>query len=353
MLRYEHGGDIFSHKKIDLDYSANLNPLGMPEPVKEALRAHLEDFAHYPDPYCRKLRQDLAEYEDIDRDYILCGNGAADLIVRLCLALKPQKALVCAPTFSEYEKAVIQAGGKVVYHRLEESEDFQLTSRILQELTPDLDMVFLCNPNNPTGRLIDFELLNRIAEKCRENQILFILDECFLDFTRGKSVKTLLPANPYLIILKAFTKIYAMAGLRLGYMLSANRQVLRQTEGFGQSWSVSGPAQAAGCAALTCRGWVAASRLMTEEERQYLMGEFQALNIRVFPSDANFLLFRSLPQLYERMLKRGILIRRCDNFPGLEAGYFRTGIKTRQENQRLAAALKESLEEANEGGISR
>jgi threonine-phosphate decarboxylase len=345
MLRYQHGGDIFSHKTIALDYSTNLNPLGMPAPVKDALLAHPEDFSRYPDPYCRRLRQDLAAYEDIAEDFILCGNGASELIFRLCLTVKPQKALVCAPTFSEYEKAVLQAGGQPVYHMLHEEEGFQLTSRILRQLTPDLDMLFLCNPNNPTGRLADFGLLDRIAWECRANQILLIVDECFLDFTGGRSLKPLLGSHCQLVILKAFTKIYAMAGLRLGYLLSANTQLLRQTGDCGQSWSVSGPAQIAGSAACACRGWIEEGRLLTEQERQYLSQELQALGLRVFPSDANFLLFQGPAPLYERMLERGVLLRPCRNFPGLKAGYFRAAVKTRPENQQLIAVLKEALKD--------
>lgn len=343
MYRYEHGGDIYGSRKIFLDYSVNLNPLGMPEEIRQAIAEHMEEYAQYPDPFCRELTQALALKENVDQNMILCGNGAADLIFRLCFALQCKQALVCAPTFSEYAKAVRLAGGVVHYYPLQEDKSFYLDDAILLRLDDSLDTVFLCNPNNPNGALIDACLIKAIADKCLQHNIFLIIDECFLPFTRGYSAKELLITNPRIIILRAFTKIYAMAGLRLGYMLTANTHVLEQTAVFGQSWSVSGPAQAAGLAALQIQGWGERTLRIVEEERRFMIEALRKWNIRVFPSDSNFLLLQHDKPLYDLLLSQGILIRACGNFPGLTSNFFRIGLKRHEDNIVFLSHLQDVL----------
>jgi threonine-phosphate decarboxylase len=340
---YDHGGDIYGNPGVTLDFSVNTNPLGLPEEVRCALQSRVEEFARYPDPHCRELRGAIAAFESVPADWILCGNGAADLIYRLCYAMKPQKALVCAPTFSEYERALQQVGCQVEYHILAEANQFALTEKILMQLTPGIDMIFLCHPNNPTGSLIPLDLMERILNRAQENKTLTVIDECFLDFTDGESAKRNLRDMPGLVVLKAFTKMYSMAGLRLGYLLCSDANVINKTNAAAQCWSVSVPAQIAGVAALSLSDWQDRTRRHITEERRLLSEKLSSLGITVFPSDANFLLLRYAKPLYESLLQKGILIRKCENFKGLDKFYYRIGVKTRLDNIRLVEAVKEII----------
>ncbi|NTU88912.1 MAG: aminotransferase class I/II-fold pyridoxal phosphate-dependent enzyme [Actinobacteria bacterium] len=321
----------------------NINPLGMPQTVKDAIISHIDEYESYPDTECRALRTAIAVHEAVDPADVLCGNGAADLIYRICASKHPKRTLVLAPTFSEYERAALLCGSEIVYHELSEAEGFALTERILGEITPDIDMVFLCNPNNPTGKLTDVSLLRGVARRCEETGALLVVDECFLPFTSGESLVPLIKENQNIVILKAFTKIYSMAGLRLGYMLSGNHEILQAAEQSAQCWSVSSVAQVAGLAALSCEGLGQRTQEFVKKERDYMVLELQARNLSVFDSDANFLLIKSEVPLYEPLLRKGILVRRCANFGGLDERYFRVGIKLHPQNAALVQAIEEVL----------
>jgi threonine-phosphate decarboxylase len=328
---YEHGGDIYGNRGVALDFSVSTNPLGMPEAVRESLITRVDEFARYPDPQCRGLRAAIARHEQVPEDWVLCGNGAADLIVRLCRAVNPRSAVTFPPAFSEYERALKQTGSRVMYQALGE------------RLPPDADILFLCHPNNPTGQLIREDWLESILTQAAQNGTVAVVDECFLDFTEGVSAKRALGKIPGLVILKAFTKIYAMAGLRLGYLLTADRLLLDKVSAAAQCWSVSVPAQIAGVAALGCAGWAEKTRRLVAAERGCLTEEISRLGITVFPSDANFLLLRCETPLYEPLLQKGILIRSCANFQGLDETHYRIGVKMRDENRRLLRAVREVL----------
>jgi len=338
--QYEHGGDIYGNPGVMLDFSVSINPLGMPEAVNKTLVTRVSEFSRYPDPYCRELVSAIVAYENIPKDWILCGNGAADLIYRLCHAARPRLAVVCAPTFSEYRRAMEQVGCMVTHHKLLSENGFMLTEKLSDCITTDVDMLFLCNPNNPTGRLIPNDMIKRILTRARQTGTIVVLDECFLDFTVGESAKRHLAEMPGLVILKAFTKMYAMAGLRLGYMLTSDIALLEKVSAVAQCWSVSVPAQIAGVAALGCGDWQDKTRRLVAEERRYLTESLACLGIEVLPSDCNFLLLRTKQLLYEQLLQKGILIRQCGNFVGLDSSYYRIGIKTRSENAYLMSVIK-------------
>ncbi len=340
MLRYEHGGDIYTNAEIHLDFSVNVNPLGMPEAARRALFAAADALIRYPDPQCRALRKALAEKYGIAPEAILCGNGAADMIFRVCACLKPKKALTLAPTFSEYERPVKLFGGEMAEYRLKEADGFALTDDILEAPTPDAELFFLCNPNNPTGRLAPFDLLRRVTEVCAKNGTLLMVDECFLEFTGGPSMVPLLKEFPNLLILNAFTKLYALAGLRLGYLLCADTALLSRVAAFGAEWSVSAAAQAAGLGSLEEPTWAERTRSLVRAERNFMRESLTALGLSVSPADANFLLLKSPLPLHEPLKKRGILVRNCANFTGLNEQFIRIGLKTREENEALLQALK-------------
>ena len=343
MERYEHGGDIYRNPGVTLDFSVNINPFGMPYEVCRALAARVDEYARYPDPHCRELCSAIARHEAVPEDWVLCGNGAADLIYRLCFAIRPRRALIPSPTFSEYEKALAQVGCHVTSCVLKAENGFALTDDILEVIVPGIDVLFLCHPNNPTGLLIPAGLFERILSRSRETGTTVIVDECFLEFTDGSSAKRHLEDIPGLVVLKAFTKMYAMAGLRLGYLLTTDKALRSRINAAAQCWSVSVPAQLAGVAALSCEGWQDKTHRLVAEERRFLAAGLIALGITVFPGDANFLLLRCDAPLYELLLPKGILIRPCENFRGLDRTYFRVGVKTRAENSFLIQILKEVL----------
>ena len=203
--------------------------------------------------------------------------------------------------------------------------------------------MYLCNPNNPTGRLAEPILLSRIADKCEQNGIYIVLDECFIEFTDAESMISLLESHPHLMILRAFTKLYAMAGLRLGYLLCVDAALLWEIGRFAQTWSVSVPAQIAGLAALAETGCAEKTRRSIREERAYMAHALTSLGLQVLQSDANFLLIKSKIPLYEPLLEHGILVRNCANFSGLNEHYIRVGLKTRDKNEILLIAISEVL----------
>ena len=352
MKESTHGGDLVSARVLwageVLDFSANLNPLGMPEGVRRAAAEGVEEAVHYPDPLCRALSAAIARRDGVAPGQVLCGNGAADLVFRLAFSEGPRRALVTAPTFSEYEAAVSAAGCTVVRHILDRARNFDLTGAVLDELTPELDLAFFCTPNNPTGRVIDRGLLEAILEKSRAAGVRLVVDECFLALSDGGEEASLagyLEQYPNLLLLRAFTKSYAMPGLRLGYCLSADTALLDRLSRCAQPWSVSGPAQAAGLAAAAEPLHPLLARQLIAPERSWLTQAMEGLGLRVFPSAANYLLFRAqgVSDLKERLLGRGVLIRSCANYPGLGEDYYRVAVRLRGENERLIQAMKEVL----------
>lgn len=339
----QHGGNIGQLKDI-LDFSANINPLGCPDSVKRAITASIDGIEKYPDPYCRRLRSKLSMHESISADNIVCGNGADDLIFRIVHALRPKKALVCAPTFSEYSRALTEAGCEVCEHMLTEDKGFELEEDILPKLDSSLDMCFLCTPNNPTGRLIAPEILENIAAKCRDSGIILVCDECFIDFVSGGGRYSLQCfMNGSCIILKAFTKLFAMPDIRLGYAICGSSALAERIQQSGQFWSVSNLAQRAGTAALDEAEYVLKTREYIAAERRFLSEELNRLGVKVFDGAANFLLFKSRIGLAEELLAEGILIRDCSNFSGLSEGFYRIAVRTHEENIRLASALRRCL----------
>lgn len=349
-----HGGDVYSArqkmKQEPLDFSANINPMGMPPGAVRAAADALQQCTQYPDPLCRELRAALAAYEGIPAEQIVCGNGAADLIFRIVAATHPQRALLLEPTFAEYEQALRSMDCSIAYFPLQESEGFVLPEAFLQQLTPEINLLFLCNPNNPTGRTVSPALLQEIWKRCEEAGILLVVDECFNEFLEHPEQNTLkgvLKTGANAVILKAFTKSFAMPGLRLGYGLCGNRDLAERIFSCGQPWGVSIPAQAAGVAALQEQGYLERMRRLIQTERRWLSENLARLGLCVFPSEANYILFRTETEisLRERMEQRGVLIRACGNYRGLDDRYYRIAVRGHGENERLIAALKCALEE--------
>lgn len=341
MIKPEHGGNILE-QDIICDFSANLNPLGMPNSVKNALVNSIAQWEKYPDPFCRKLVKKLAEHENFLPENIVCGNGAADLIFRIAETVKPKKAVVCAPSFSEYSKALKQNGCELATSFLSEENGFALDEKILDMLDDSVELLILCTPNNPTGQTVNGELLRKICEKCEANDIVFLCDECFIDFCEN-AARAEQFMNSKVVVLKAFTKIYAMAGLRLGYALFGDEALAENVRRNGQFWSVSAPAQIAGEAALDEKDYLPKTLELIGKERGFLTEKLKSYGFRVYPSKANFILFYTKLPLDEMLLRQKILIRNGENFNGLTNGFFRIAVRSHEENSMLVKAIERCL----------
>ncbi|WP_455715212.1 aminotransferase class I/II-fold pyridoxal phosphate-dependent enzyme [Anaerosporobacter sp.] len=209
-----HGGDIYKYQP-QYDFSANINPLGTHEAILQAARDSLLDIASYPDVRCGRLRSALSLKISVPEEYLYFGNGAADVLFTLVLARKPKSALLISPTFAEYEQALHSIDCDIRYFQLNATTGFTITENYLTFLTPDLDMIILCNPNNPVGNTISHELLLQILRRCLELNITMVVDECFNDFLDNREYHQLtkeLDEHNNLVIFRAFTKLYALAG---------------------------------------------------------------------------------------------------------------------------------------------
>ena len=335
-MKQEHGGFVYGKGDI-LDFSANINPLGIPESVRSAVMASADMWDKYPDPFCTELREKMAKKLGISAETVVCGNGADDLIYRLVHALKPKNSLICAPTFGEYAKALGEVDCKIDRIYLSESSDFAVSDDVCDILTANIDMCVLCSPNNPTGRLISPNILEKAAERCAENGTILVVDECFAGFAENAENWQ---KNGNCIVLGAFTKLYAMAGLRLGYALCGTAEIAEKLRKSGQYWSVSVPAQAAGIAALDEDEYVRETVKLISRERRYIAENLTSMGLKVYPSDVNYLLFMGDIGLGDRLFSEGILIRNCGNYEGLGEGIYRAAVRTHPENQRFIEALR-------------
>lgn len=333
----QHGGDIYRHPGV-MDFSANINPLPTPAAVLEAARDGLDYLSHYPDGCCTSLRNALAEKLSCPAEDIICGNGAADLLFTLALACKPRRALLVVPGFSEYEAALRSVGTEIIYYPLREREAFSLTEGCFSAMTEEIDMMFLCSPNNPTGNLIEKKLLLEIAGICEKKKILLVVDECFQDFLPDPRRYSLLPelaGRKNIFLLKSFTKMFGLPGLRLGYGVTRDRALIGRMEMSRQPWPVSIPAQMAGTAALEQEEFIQNTRKYISREREFLCRGLRSMGWKVYDSSANYIFFRGEEGLQERLLECGILIRDCSNYRGLERGYYRIAVKQHEENEEL------------------
>ena len=346
MQKYAHGGDVYGQLDPALDFSISLNPMGPPPQVLEAAQSALWDWNRYPDPRCRALRRTAAQRDGVPEKFLLFGNGASDLIDRFLLAFNPRQVLLLAPTFSEYGRILTSQRCKIAEFSLCKENGFTVGKELLQAITPGVDLVFLCEPNNPTGRRMEPALLQAVLERCRTVGAFLAVDQCFLELTEGEpEFLTRELGKGGLFLLRALTKSYALAGLRLGYCLCGDQGLLERMERLGPPWPVSAPAQAAGvCALREFPDWPRRCLPFLAQERARVTRALEGLGLWVCPSDANFLLFQGPPDLGARLLREeNILIRDCANYSGLGPGWYRIGLQGETENTRLLQALKRLL----------
>ena len=269
------------------------------------------------------------------------------MIFAAVTALKPKKALLPAPTFAEYAQALETVGCELQYVQTAEADGFALPMDFAEQITEDIDMVFLCNPNNPTGNLLSREETERVIRRAGALDCTVVLDECFLDFVENPDEFSMLgelAAYPHVILLKAFTKLYAMAGVRLGYGISSNPAIIEKLERSVQPWNVSSLAQAAGLAALAEDAYVRESLTTLRAERAYLLQALEKLGCRTYASQANYIFFRGETTLGEKLRAAGFLVRDCSNYAGLGKGYYRVAVRLHEDNVKLVQALAHILD---------
>ena len=355
MTRPTHGGNVYKvarERRISVgsivDFSASINPLGFPKAGLRAIRSALKQIVHYPDPDCRQLRQSLAQQCGIDPERVLVGNGSTELIHLVPRALAIKSALVIGPTFEEYARALMDAGSRVQYVHARREERFRPpVKEVLRELSAKrsrVDAVFLCNPNNPTGQVLNRSAICELAEAMTRRQGWLIVDEAFIDYCQKQSVASMLNEYPRIVVLRSLTKFYAMPGLRIGYLLGATKVVDRLKER-QPPWSVNSLAQEVSCAVLRDHAYAMKSRAFMEHERSRFMRGLRALpGVRVYPSAANFVLIElpawtSAGMVTDRLASERLLVRDCSTLLGLTTQMIRVAIKPAKENRRLMAAL--------------
>ncbi|MEW6584179.1 MAG: threonine-phosphate decarboxylase [Nitrospirota bacterium] len=341
-----------------IDFSLLVNPLGVSKKIKAELRKHLKYLNNYPDPEAGRLRKRLAQYHGVEQNRVVCGNGSTELIHLIVRTLRPGRALIPAPTYEGYERAIHanQEGHEclIQHFSLNRGNGFLIDpSAFIAALTmseasgsatrkPEMrfDMAFLCNPNYPTGRLIKKEDVLRIAEASLAARCYLVVDEAFMDFTPGHSVVEEVMNNPYLIVLRTMTYFYSLAGLRIGYGIFP-AAVVGEIERLKEPWTVSYLAQRAAVAALKDKAYRSETYRVISAEKEFLEKKFAKLGIEFYPSDANFYLIRTahVGEVTRYLIERGIFVQDCSRFRGLDGDHLVVAVKSHKENATLVKEL--------------
>lgn len=354
-----HGGNVHAAaretgRRLDqlVDFSASINPLGPSPRTLRAVVRGMREAVHYPDPDCLSLREALAARHGLSADRFLIGNGSSELIALLPAALSIHHALVVGPTFSEYANAVTIHGGRVTAINARRADGYRPPiERVVDGLRAGdlrLDAVFLCNPNSPTGQAMDGARVFELARAASRRNLWTVVDETFVDYCEQRSVLSKVAVLPRLLILRTFTKFYALPGLRIGY-LAASRAVVEAIRKQQPPWSVNALAQAAARTALRDRTHARRSLAFMELERARLTRGLSRLpDVTVYRSETNFLLAElpratRAPTLAKALRRQGLLIRDCSSVEGLTDRTIRIAVRTRRQNRVLLAALRDQL----------
>ncbi len=375
-----HGGNIyriFREKNIKeiLDYSSNINPYGIPDKLKEVLIENLSTLEKYPDPDYVELREKIAEKNNVSIRNIVLGNGATEIIFLFMKILNPKKILIISPTFSEYERAVKATEGygkgennknnendfKIKYFRLSEEEEFDLNmENLMHELEDGYDLLIMCNPNNPTGKFLKLKEMDKILERCNNCNIKFLVDEAFIDFVENGEEESIINTKKErknLFVIRAFTKFFAVPGVRLGYGVYFDGRMEDEISEKKEPWSVNNIAELTGKTVLEDREYIERTLRWIRKEKDYMYGELQSIDgIKPYRTEVNFILVKiedgmikkgiNAGRLKEMMLEEGILIRDASNFKYLDESYFRLAIKDRKNNDEVIGILEKCLEAA-------
>ena len=385
-----HGGNIykiFREKNIKeiLDYSSNINPYGIPESLKKRITENLEILERYPDPDYIELRQKLAHLNKVDISNIILGNGATEIIFLFMKVINPKKILIAAPTFGEYERAAKatervedssilgdsdkkeddeKSFGKqkieIEYFELKESDDFKLNIHNLKnELEKKYDLLIICNPNNPTGKFLKLDETEEILRECNKYNTKLFIDEAFIDFLKDGMKESIINTKEdkqNLFVTRAFTKFFAIPGLRLGYGIYFDKNLEKEISEKKEPWSVNNIAEIAGLTVLDDTKYIEETLKWIAEEKTYVYEKLNEINgIKVYETEVNFITGKIDEKLFseglnvkilrEKMLEQGILIRDASNFKFLDERFFRLAIKDRKNNDRVIETLKKIFDD--------
>ena len=385
-----HGGNIykiFREKNIKeiLDYSSNINPYGIPESLKKRITENLEILERYPDPDYVELREKLAYLNKVDISNIILGNGATEIIFLFMKVINPKKILIVSPTFGEYERAVKatervedssimrdsnkkkydeKSFGKqkieIEYFELKESDDFKLNiSNLKNELAKKYNLLIICNPNNPTGKFLKLDETEEILKECNKYNTKLFIDEAFIDFLKDGMKESIINTKENrhnLFVTRAFTKFFAIPGLRLGYGIYFDKKLEKRISEKKEPWSVNNIAEMAGLTVLDDTKYIEETLKWIEEEKIYMYEKLNKIpGIKVYETEVNFITGKIDEKLFseglnvkilrEKMLEQGILIRDASNFNFLDERFFRLAIKNRKNNNRVIETLKKIFDD--------
>ncbi len=342
MSYYKHGGDIYTFNKI-IDFSSNINPLEMPENIKNAIIENIDLYGNFPDPLYRELREKIAEFENVNFNKVVCGNGLSEMIYKTIIAINPKKTLIMEPCFSEYAEALKIIKSKIERYTLKDENDFYFTEEIFELDFSGFDLVIISNPNNPTGIAYEKEFILNILEYL-DPETFLIIDEGYNNFLESSidyTANSHLDEYPNVIILRSFSHMYKMAGLRLGYALFGDFSIALKAARMLQPWNISVVAAKCGIAALDEVEFVKNSVKTISEYREFMKQELSSIVEKVYDSRANYIFFKHNSSNLSKQLKdHNILIRNCENFIGLNKNYYRIAIKNMEENLYFLDILK-------------
>ncbi len=359
MTKRIHGGDVEKVGKTLglikgelIDFSANINPLGPSSKAVEKLKESLGEIINYPDPECCELREALKNIYPINNENLIFGNGASELIFILMKVLHPRNVLIPAPTFIEYQFAAMSVGSEVQFLNLNKEDEFSFPLGQLEKLAVKNDVLFLCNPNNPTGTLWNREQVREIVDIAQSNNLFVVLDEAFMDFLEEEEKYSFLFEKEYLnkvFILRSMTKFFAIPGLRLGWGVGP-KEIIEKMNLAKDPWNVNCLAQTAGIESLLDEGYIKKSRQYVDREKEYLYQELKKIKgLKPYFPSVNYI-FLQLTQknltsggLREALSQRGVLIRDCSNYPNLDSSFIRVAVRKREENRKLVRALQEVI----------
>jgi len=353
LFKHLHGGNLeratekygISSEKI-IDFSANINPLGFSSKTREAIIKNLDRLSHYPDPECKEAKKEISHYFKIDYENIILGNGSTELIYLIVRTLKPKKALIPVPTFCEYERALNNNNVSINFYKLKEEQEFSISINEIISQLAGIDLVFLCNPNNPTGTFLFKKEMLTLVKEVQKRKIFLVLDEAFIDLYEEESLIKEVKNYNHLIVLRSLTKFYGLPGLRIGFAASSSK-LIEKLETQKIPWSVNYLAQIAVREVLKDERFISKSRSFLLKEKEFLYMELSNMEgLKVYKPSVNFIFIKLLGNissegLKDQLAKKGILIRDCSNFRGLEKGKFvRVAVRTRKENIKLLKEIK-------------
>lgn len=367
-----HGGNIykiFREKNIDkiLDYSSNINPYGLPENLKKEIFEKVFVLERYPDPDYIELREKIAEKNNLNIENIIVGNGATEIIFLFMKILSPKKVLIVSPTFGEYERAIKAStlandSLEINYFELKETENFVLNVKNLEtELENNYDLLILCNPNNPTGQFLKLKKLEEILKICEQKNTKLFVDEAFVEFVEdweNESIINFKENKENLFVIRAFTKFFAIPGLRLGYGICFNNNLLKKMLEKKEPWSVNNIADLAGQTVLDDENYIQKTKEWIKDQKKYMYENLNKIEgLRAYKTEVNFILLKiednllekglDVKNLRKKMLEKGILIRDASNFIYLNKHYFRLAIKDKLNNEKVIETLTSILKNYN------